>query len=273
LFNKTPEFSDFEDEDLQRVATSWMACPAPSWSGANRKWWEWAMVLRAAEHYGYLGGEKLALGIGSGFEPPMYALANRMRMTVATDLYGKTVFAKHEATEAMLVDPSSKCDFAYDQRGLLVASMDACDIPFADASFDFLFSCSSLEHFGRNDRIALAMQEAYRVLRPGGAYALSVDYAFEIVGRDARKPRDKRKGPMSEFFSAADVNELVVGSTPFELREPIAFDVDHDSMTNVFDLKTQEPDTGDYLPHMWLRWGESHVTSLFFVLFKDGKHE
>ncbi len=268
MFNKTPEFADFEDPGLRKAAEEWMNCPSADWAGINRKWWEWAMVMRAAEEYGYLDCGNVALGIGSGFEPPMYALSNRMRMTIATDLYGKTAFSAHEANAVMLRNPSSRCDFQYDERGLLVANMDACEIPFGDASFDFLFSCSSLEHFGPNRKIVRAMQEAHRVLRPGGAYALSVDYAFRLEGRDKGRPRDKRKGLWSEFFTAADVEEFVIGSSGFEIREPIIYDVETAAITNAFDLKSWKSETGEYLPHIWLREGDSYATSLFLVLFK-----
>ena len=268
MFNKTPEFADFDDADLRRVAVELMHCPSADWSGINRKWWEWAMVLRTAEYYGYLDCGKVALGIGSGFEPPIFALANRMRMTIATDLYGQTVFSGHEANAVMLENPASKCEFDYDEQGLLVARMDACDIPYADASFDFLFSCSSLEHFGRDKKIVKAMQEAYRVLRPGGAYALSVDYAFILGDRNRGRNRAKRKGLFSEFFTAAEVQGLIVGSTGFELREPIRFEVDTSTITNVFNLQTWESESGEYLPHVWLGSDESFATSLFLVLFK-----
>lgn len=48
---------------------------------------------------------------------------------------------------------------------------DACDLPFADASFDFAVCVHTLEHIP-DDRQALS--EIYRVLRPGGQAVLQV---------------------------------------------------------------------------------------------------
>lgn len=196
----------------------------------------------------------------------MFALANALRMTVATDLYGETEFSGHEAQASMRVDPASQSRFEFDRRGLLVARMNACDIPYADGSFDLMFSCSSLEHFGRSDKVLRAMREAHRAIRPGGMYAISVDYLYE--SDQAHRSRDRRRGPSSEVFTADEVMSLVVDGPGFTLDEEVRFEVDRSQVTNVFDLATFKSESGDYLPHVWLRFGESYLTSLFLVLFK-----
>ena len=144
----------------------------------SRKMWESAKVLMAVDRFGYLRRDATALGVASGFESIPFCLTNHMRMVIASDLYGQTAFSDYEATTNMLRDPSEFWPHPYERERLLVMNADATDLPFGDASFDVLFSCSSVEHFGSNERIVRHMSEAHRVLRPGGMYALSVDYLY-----------------------------------------------------------------------------------------------
>jgi SAM-dependent methyltransferase len=269
VFNRTPRIADWTDPAMLRAAFSRLRLNEDTWT-IRRKNWEWAIALRALEHYGYMEEGKTALGLGSGREALMFALADTLRMTVGTDLYGQTVFAGNEADASILRGPASAAPFAYDERGLLVATMDACDIAFGDSSFDIVFSCSSLEHFGATDRILQAQREAYRVLRRGGVYVLSVDYLFRLPDEYAGLTRDGRgpAGGLDQFFTSAEVSEIVVESAGFRLDEPIDFAVEHEPPLNAYDLESGTSSSGEMCPHLYCGFRGAYLTSLFLVLFK-----
>lgn len=266
-FNRTPHPEDFCDPVLTRLATGPLQA-GDEWRGINRKWWEWAMVLRAVEHFGYARRDCVALGVASGTEPLVFALTGIVRTVIASDLYGLTAFSKQEATPQMLRDPSHFWEHPFDRSRLIVQNCDATQMPFGDESFDVLFSCSSVEHFGREPKIVNHMAEALRVLRPGGMYALSVDYLYRTS--QAGRRRDRRSKAIREFLTQEDVERLLVGAPGFTVREPVDYGVPTELVTNLYDIATGKPQSGEYLPHIWLNWRDHQLTSLFVLLFKDG---
>lgn len=225
------------------------------------------MVLRAIEHFDYARRDCMVLGVASGFEPVVFALTNIVRTVIASDLYGRTAFSKHEATPQMLRNPSHFWEHPFERSRLIVQNVDATQMPFGDESFDVLFSCSSVEHFGCDSKIESHMSEALRVLRPGGMYALSVDYLFRTS--EAGRRRDRRSKAIREFLTREDVERLIVGATGFTLKEPVDYGVPTELVTNLYDIATGETQSGEYLPHLWLNWRQHQLTSLFVVLFKD----
>jgi SAM-dependent methyltransferase len=263
-----PRLDDWNDPELQRVAAEWLGIPPDLWLMIERKYWEWAFMLRALDVHGYVRPDKVALGLGSGHETPLYYLSTRLRMTVATDVY-EGAFSTNEADPDMLRDPSRFATIPFDPSGLLVASMDATNLGFADRSFDIVFSCSSVEHFGSTANIVRSMQEAYRVLRPGGVYALSVDHIFRTPGR--LKKRGKRGGPLDEFLTADEVMEYLVESPGFSLRQPVDFRMEEGSIVNICDMTKwlPAPGTASFNPHIVLEWEGTLLTSLFLLLFKE----
>lgn len=59
--------------------------------------------------------------------------------------------------------------------GAAIALADARRLPFRDASFDLVFSCSTLDHFETRREILSGLREAARALKPGGSLLLTLD--------------------------------------------------------------------------------------------------
>jgi SAM-dependent methyltransferase len=183
---------------------------------------------------------------------------------VATDLYGGSAFADGEASDAMMKDPSCFAPFDYDHESLLVVRAAARDLPFAAESFDFAFSCSAIEHFGRDADVKRSVLEAYRVLRPGGAYAVSVDFLWDAEARGL-KARGRRRGLLGELLTKYDVQRVVLEGTGFQLDEEIRYEVEPDAP--LVDLD-RNPRPNDQYPHLWLQTRGERFTSLFLLLKK-----
>lgn len=266
-FNKVCDADDWDDPQVKRIMVDHLRLPADIDNAKERKHWEWAMGMLALKEYGFLRGECVGLGLGCGHERLMYALTGHARMVVATDLYGQTAFEREEADAGILRDPAKYSPFPYEKSRLLVRTMDATRIDFADGQFDFLFSFSSLEHFGRNGDIVRSMQEAYRVLRPGGAYVLSLDYLFHTPSRHV--PRDYRLGKTGELFTREDVQQLVLEPADFKLRQEIQFEVPEEKLCNVYDTMAKKSSTGETYPHIHLKFLGYMFSSLLLVLFKE----
>jgi SAM-dependent methyltransferase len=73
------------------------------------------------------------------------------------------------------ISPDIVADAVARNAGLEAVVTDVLSMPFADASFDLVFSGSTLDHFESVADILLALGEICRVLRPGGALVLTLD--------------------------------------------------------------------------------------------------
>jgi SAM-dependent methyltransferase len=78
-------------------------------------------------------------------------------------------------------------------REIAVARADATRLPFADGTFDIVFSCSTLDHFGERESLHAGLREAARVLRAGGDLVLVLDNPralfYPLVRRLERRGR------------------------------------------------------------------------------------
>jgi SAM-dependent methyltransferase len=279
---------DFEDERFLAMVREILPERDPS-AFVERKAWEFATAALALEDLGRLTDETEALGVGAGDERFVFWLANRAGRVVATDIYGEGEFASREAGASMLDDPSAHAPFPYREDRLEVRWMDARSLDFPDASFDVVFSISSVEHFGGPGDIERAAREIGRVLRPGGhavvvtecfvrrhpLNAAPVDLAVRAASLNTRRRTAtlRRRGVVDEVFTPRELRTRIVGPSGLALVQPLDLSVAPsawDNLTQTHPDGRLEPRTGEHWPHVLLRHRRSVFTSVCLVLEKPG---
>ena len=163
----------------------------------HRKGWEWAQGIYALGQFGLLRDDAVGLGVGAGAEQVLFYLANRVGMVYATDIYGSGEFARETAFAAKLTHPERYARVPFRPDHLTVLHMDGRKLDFADNSFDFAFSFSSIEHFGGHVASGAAVREIGRVLKPGGVAVLTTELILN------NKPR-------SDYFLPEDIYRCCV---------------------------------------------------------------
>jgi SAM-dependent methyltransferase len=140
----------------------------------HRKVWEYAHILGTLNSWNMLDGATVC-SVGSGHEEPAYYISNRARWIFLTDIYGSGDFQEAVAPSSMLVNPDQFARCPHNRKRMVVQHMSGTDLRFEDGTFDVLYSFSSIEHFGGYDDAVKALNEASRVLRPGGVAAITTE--------------------------------------------------------------------------------------------------
>jgi len=187
---KVCELSDFDDPEIRELIREVYASDREHFGEPDfparrkyRKYWEVAMTLRAFGAFGVLRDDAEVLGVGAGHEATIYWLTRKVGRVVATDLYRtEDEWSELDSGAEMLTDPGRYWDGAWNPDRLEVLHMSALELEFEDESFDAVFSSSSIEHFGEFAEIRRAVEEIYRVLRPGGVAGLSTEFRLEGPG-------------------------------------------------------------------------------------------
>jgi SAM-dependent methyltransferase len=252
----------------------------------ERKAWELAMLALFLREVGRLHDGTEALAVGAGDERLVFWLANHVGRVVATDIYGAGSFAEREALASMLADPRAHAPFPYREERLEVQYMDGRELAFPDASFDVVFSVSSIEHFGGPADIARGARELGRVLRPGGhaviitecfvnrhpLSAAPVDFAVRLasLGRLRRQATPRRRAGV-DVLTPRELDRLIVRPSGLALLQPLDRSMSAQSYENVARLRKgrdPEPATGTFYPHVLLEFRGSVFTSVCLALEK-----
>jgi ubiquinone/menaquinone biosynthesis C-methylase UbiE len=102
----------------------------------------------------------------------------------------------------------------------------ATDLPFPDASFDVVVSCTMLHHIPSPAEQDTVLGEAIRVLRPGGWF----------VGSDSRPSLSLRMAHVRDTMVPVDVTTLAG-----RLRAAGAGNVDVEEHSSFFAFRCQRP--------------------------------
>lgn len=196
----------------------------------SRKAWEVNKTIETLNAFKAVNTNAEILGVGAGFEPTIYILSNKVKRVWATDKYGDAGAWSKEAPKEMLTTPEKYApkDVDFDLKHIVVQHMDAKSLNFPDRTFDAIFSCGSIEHFGEWDEILQAMKEIHRVLKDDGIVSLTTE--FKLGGRG-----DGWQG--TKLFDEARLKWLIseAGFEPVDNPE-YKFPVNQDTLDTVIDI-------------------------------------
>lgn len=232
----------------------------------QKRQWEWVMMGAALKALAP-SGSGTALGIAVGSEP-LIGLAEKLFAKVyCSDLWREDWVRSTGMPEAS-------------GRRLLVCA-DGRSLPIRDAQIDFVWSCSSIEHFGhsysltgklarRGTRVlaqaglrlptnrkgaALGLAEIARVLKPAGTAIVST----EIVLNDASDP---------EFFGLHEFLTLIARAGLHLVSDRCTLALDSYFLDHILPRKRMRA-WNDPLPHVYLKWEGAIFTSAVFVVEKS----
>ena len=284
---KLCDVRDFEDPELLEAIRD--VEPERELSKTvERKAWEIGMLALFLRDVGRLGEETEVLAVGAGTEPTLFWLSNRVKRVVATDIYGEGDFAGREAVASMLEDPGAYAPYPYREDRLEVRHMDARELDFPDASFDAVYSLSSIEHFGSPADIARSAAEIGRVLRPGGHAFIAtecfvrrhpldiapVDFVVRVATLNRRRTiaTPRRRAALDDVFTRGELMRRIVRPSGLRLMQSLDPRVSKESWQNVARYAEGSCDvvtpSGGFYPHILLTVARSTFTSVALALEK-----
>jgi SAM-dependent methyltransferase len=268
--NKVCSIEDWDDPALaatiRRILPYFLAAnPDFPRHMEHRKHWEFAHVLNGLRSLGALGPDVMVLSVAAGHEEVAFDLTNDARWVFATDIYGSGPFAALEAELTILRNPDDVARCPYNRRRLVVQYMDALDLRYEDATFDVVYSLSSIEHFGGLAGASRALSEQCRVTKPGGTVALTTEV---VVNGAAHFEQDHLL--LSTPQEILDLLDKVDG---LSLVEPIDFRVSDRTASPVISLASAVEEAGrgeERYPHIVLEHEGRQFTSVAIFLRRDG---
>lgn len=261
---KVANVNDFETEEFRSLFDKYdlgyiSMFPNAKPSILNRKTWEIGMALISLEKTGMISEDKEILGIGVAKEQTISILSNQVKRVFATDIYLDPGTWHEWYEKDILVDPKKYMDANYNNRRVVWQHVDGRELPYEDNSFDAIFSCSSIEHFGSEEEIRKSIEEAYRVLKPGGVAAISTEYKISGDGNGFHNV---------QLFDEERLNNIWLNNIGWNLKDKIDYSLDDteyiDFERSIHDKHYRETAH----PHIKLDNGSYRWTSIHLTLVK-----
>jgi SAM-dependent methyltransferase len=226
-----------------------------------RKGWEWTHCLYGLQELGCLRPEANGIGVGVGREPVIFYLADVISGVTATDLYDNAEWTDANGREASkeLVELAKRaCPESVDFSKIAFENQNGTALSYADNSFDFAWSLSSIEHFGGHRAAQKALAEMGRVIKPGGIVAVATEM---LILPDQKHP---------EYFARQELfDELINPCKDLELVDEINFNTL--PMEYLVDSIVIPAGADRRRRHVVLNDGEVQWTSVLFFLRKKSR--
>ena len=224
-----------------------------------RKGWEWTNCVYGLAYLGVIKNNARALGVGAGREPVIFWLAQHVLEVVATDLYGNETWTTNNGSEApgdIVQDADKYCPRPFNKDRVRFEIADGTKLPYADSSYDFCWSLSSIEHFGGAEAAAKAIREMGRVTKTGGIICVASEYLF-----------DDGSQPHPEYFTRKQIEEVLIPADPkLKLVNGMSWVLPpKEYLDNP--INTQTEDIHRRKRHVILKHGDFYWTS-FMLFFK-----
>jgi 2-polyprenyl-3-methyl-5-hydroxy-6-metoxy-1,4-benzoquinol methylase len=227
----------------------------------HRKHWEFVFIARSLEVHDKLVSGNRGLGFGIGKETLPAVLASKGIFVTATDLPSdKTVWSASNQHVRSKDDISRGwVDEEVFQRYVEFLPADMREIPedLKNQSYDFVWSCSSMEHLGSPDAGFKFLEDTIKCLKPGGISVHTTEYNLKsntktLESGDVVIYRERDLVYLSDkMFSLGAKMKLNLerGNGPYDL------------------LEDRQPYRNE--PHIALHFGDFTITSIGIVLRKD----
>lgn len=249
--SKLCDLADWQEPGFASLSSEIMGGD-PDHKFRHRKLWEFTRLVQALQALGLFTPDTIGLSVAAGHERVLYYLARSIRKVVATDVYGDSAFAQHEANSEVLVSGEHYAPYDYPRERLKFLYMNALNLDFPAGLFDFAFCLSSIEHFGGVGKASLAIREMSRVVKPGGLVFVTTDCSLN-------------GNVTNEVFSRREIERLIAESTDLKLLTPLAWDISDESQQYVLNMRR---DNLAVSPHINLRLFGTIFTSIALVLQK-----
>jgi len=172
------QLADIDDlAEPPDIALAELLPPESTFRRRRRKWWEMVFLAQSAQACGCLDGQAKAIGLGVGREPLIFYFARHCAEVLATDIYSAEA-TWQEAKETDLSGLHEHASFDYPRDHVSFRHADMRDLGVPDASYDFAWSCSSIEHIPTLKDLLRVFEELYRVLKPGGYAFLTTEFCL-----------------------------------------------------------------------------------------------
>lgn len=231
--NKPCCIQDFDNPELLHIMRSLLpkpACESTTWPKGmeDRKFWEIAMAILSMMRHLPVDRRCRSLGVGAGIEVTSHIFTQYFKQVFATDLYGGRQWMS-DAPLLMLARPEEyACGVAFNKNRLVVQHMDGRDLRYEEGWFDFIYSSSSIEHFGGVEDIQRSASEMGRVLAPGGIISLSTELL--LSGGVARL------NDTTLLLSKEHIVQDIIEASGCEPVDEVTFEITEETLSHIQEL-------------------------------------